>query len=301
MLHYYTFPGWEPERLKISHPLGRAALLLLFAFTGHSARAADAPLHIVATIKPLQLLVQAVVGDAATVDVLLDPRVSPHDYQLRPSDRGKLDRADVVFWVGPSMETFMVPVLGALGERTRLVAWQRDKAASGDPHRWMDPLESADMAGRIAGALGELAPAYKSQWQANATRVANSLRAEDEHLRDRLAAIAQPRGYLVAHDAYGRLEQRYGLRHVAALTDNADLPPGARHIAQIETALDAGRITCVLREPSTEPKVLQTLLKNRGVRVVTIDSMASGIAPSDHGIVDFYRQLGIAMGDCLQP
>jgi zinc transport system substrate-binding protein len=264
------------------------------------SRAADARLHIVTTIKPLQLLVNAIVGDDQPVDVLLDPSMSPHDYQLRPSERRKLDRADVVFWIGPNMETFMMPVLSALDRRVTIVTLQ-DKADAGDPHLWMDPVLAAAMGHRIADALEKLAPTSDRRWQANANRLQERLLAEDKHLREQIAANGRPRGYLVAHDAYSRFEARYGLSHRAALTDSSDMPPSAQHIARIEAALRAGEISCVMREPAATPKLLRTLLQGREVRVEVIDAMALEVSPGVDAIVDFYRRLGAAVSRCLQP
>lgn len=287
--------------MNIQNHGGLAALLLILSLFVNPLQAADSHPRIVATIKPLQLLAMAIVGDTQGVEVLLDPRMSPHDYQLRPSDRSKLDRADIVFWIGPDMEVFMVPVLASLGERIKIVSLQRETAAVGDPHLWMDPLLTAEMGHKIADALGKLAPTHSDVWHANAVRLEGLLIAEDKRLREQIAGLGQPRGYLVAHDAYERFESRYGLRHRAALTDNADLPPSAQHIARIEAALNAGEISCVMREPAAQPKVLQMLLKNRSVRTEVIDAMALDIPLSNRGIVDFYQQLGASMESCLQP
>lgn len=105
----------------------------------------------------------------------------------------------------------------------------------------------------------------------------------------------------MTHDAYGRFEARYGLHHRAALTDSSDLPPSAQHIAQLEASLQAGEISCVMREPVAAPKLLRTLLRDRQVRVEIIDAMALEIPPAGDALVDFYRQLGGAMAKCLQP
>lgn len=286
--------------MKTSYHGGLAILLFFLALSSGALRAAEPRLQIVTTIKPLQLLVMAIVGDEHPVDVLLDPRMSPHDYQLRPSERKKLDRADVVFWVGPNLEAFMVPVLSALDRRVTVVALQ-DGVAVGDPHLWMDPLVAAALGYKIADALEKLAPTSNQRWRGNAARLEGLLTAEDKLLRERIAGIGQPRGYLVTHDAYGRFETRYGLHHQAALTDSSDLPPSAQHIAQIEAALRAGTISCVMREPAAPPKLLQTLLNGREVRIETIDAMALEIPARGDAIVDFYRQLGAAMSRCLQP
>jgi len=262
--------------------------------------ASEPQLRVLTTIKPLQMIAAEIVGDAQQVDVLLDPRMSPHDYQLRPSDRSKLERADVVFWLGPALETFLQPVLSSLPPRTKVIPLQAGTAVTGDPHLWMDPLLAAAIGHKMADALGVLVPTYSAALHANAARLEQSLIVEDKLLRQQFEEIKSPAGYLVAHDAYSRFEARYGLNHLAALTDIADLPPSARHIEQIDSLLKAGKISCVMREPVAPPRVLTTLLKGRQLRVAIIDSMAAKV-PLRAGVVEFYRQIGASMLACLEP
>jgi zinc transport system substrate-binding protein len=261
--------------------------------------ASEPQLRVLTTVKPLQLIAAEITGDAQQVDVLLDPRMSPHDYQLRPSDRSKLERADVIFWVGPALEIFLQPVLSSLPQRIKIVSLQQETAAVGDPHLWMDPLLAAAIGRKMADVLGVLAPTRSEVLHANAARLEEALVAENKRLHQQFENIKSPAGYLVAHDAYGRFEARYNLKHLAALTDMADLPPSAQHIAQINTLLEEGEISCVMREPFAPPRVLLTLLKDRQLRVAIIDSMAADV-PLRAGIVEFYRQLGASMQACLE-
>jgi zinc transport system substrate-binding protein len=79
----------------------RPGLWLLAFLFSDLALAEDKPLQLLSSIKPVQLIVAAIAGDRAQVDVLLPATTSPHLYQLRPSDRQALSDADKVFWIGP--------------------------------------------------------------------------------------------------------------------------------------------------------------------------------------------------------
>jgi zinc transport system substrate-binding protein len=280
-------------------------VFLMFAFATR-IYAGEAQLHALTSIKPLQLIAIAIVGDPQKVDVLLAPQMSPHDYQLRPSDRIKLERADVIFWIGPSMEVFLTPVLSSLPKRIKIISLQTAETEAGDPHLWMDPLLAAAIGHKMADVLGTLAPTQNRMLQENATRLEKKLLAEDKRLRAQFNMLKNPRGYIVAHDAYSRFEARYDLTHVAAVTGSADLPPSAQHIAQIDALLKTEKAECIMREPYGIPRVLKpllkdNLLKDKKLRVVTIDAMAVDISPTENGTVDFYRALGASMLECIQP
>ncbi len=261
------------------------ALILLYVCSGYSAAA---PLRVLTSIKPLQLLAVAVGGDRVDVQVLLDPRGSPHDYQLRPSDRTRLDGAEIVLWVGPRLEQFLQPALKVASNQVTAIALD-DGAA--DPHLWIDPIAMQAAARRVAEAYAKLRPADANFFYANATRISSELAQEDQRLRDLLAGAGTSRGFIVEHDAYQRIESRYGLAHLAAITDSSDLPPSVSAMLRIRGLLDSGKAACILAE-AQESAQLRALVDGRSVRVVRLDPMAAGVQVSPLGLIDFYRQLG---------
>lgn len=82
---------------------------------------ADAP-QVVASIKPVHSLVAGVMEGVATPRLVVQGAGSPHTYSLRPSDARALDQAEVVFWVGPDLETFLEKPLQALASDAEVVA-----------------------------------------------------------------------------------------------------------------------------------------------------------------------------------
>lgn len=269
------------------------ALILLYVCS--SCSLAAAPLRVLASIKPLQLLAVAVGGNQVDVQVLLDPRGSPHDYQLRPSDRARLDGADIVFWVGPRLEHFLQPALKVASGRTAAVALDDGLA---DPHLWMDPIAMQAAAHRMAAAYAQLRPADADIFNANAARISAELAREDQRLRTLFVGAGPLRGYIVEHDAYQRFESRYGLAHLAAITDSADLPPSVSGMLRIRALLDSGQAGCVLAE-AQESAQLRALVDGHSVRVVRLDAMAASVQVSSTALLDFYRQLGESIATCL--
>ncbi|MDB6061900.1 MAG: hypothetical protein JWM78_2003 [Verrucomicrobiaceae bacterium] len=274
--------------------LRMSALILIAVVSGFSR--ADAPLQVLTSIKPLQLIALAVGGNEVKVDALLDPRGSPHDYQLRPSDRAKLDAADAVFWVGPQLEHFLQPALKVLSARVTVVALQDHMA---DPHIWIDPVAMQTVAQQMATVYSALRPARAEYFRANALRVQAELQQSDRFLQHLFPVDAPRRGYIVEHDAYSRFEGRYGLKHLAALTDNSDLPPSVSTVLKVKRLLDSGEIACALAEIQ-ESSQLRALTEDRSIRLIKLDSLAANVPISDQALPDFYRQLGESIAGCLK-
>lgn len=278
-----------------------AICLLLGVLLNLGTVCAAEPLHVLTTIKPLQLIALAVTGadSDVEVDVLLTPQSSPHDYQLKPSDREKIARADVIFWVGPGLELFLERVLTSSKGHVVAEALQPDGSHHEDAHIWMDPVASAAIADQMAARMSQLRPQRAADWWRNAAALRQRLTALDRELGTSLR-VRPVEGYLVSHDAFGRFEARYGLRHIAALSDGEERPPGPRRIVAIKQAIDRGEVTCALLEPHYDRKLVQTVLGGTAVRQIEVDTLAGDIAPDRQGLENFYRGLGRVFKECIE-
>jgi zinc transport system substrate-binding protein len=103
--------------LSLSLPL--RLLLLLAALVASPARAE--PPSVVASIKPIHSLVAGVMRGVGEPVLLIRGAASPHGYSLRPSEARALSRAELVVWVGPGLETFLVQALETLGRDARVL------------------------------------------------------------------------------------------------------------------------------------------------------------------------------------
>ena len=70
--------------------------------------------NVVVSITPFYALVAAIMEGIGTPKLLLKPGASPHEYALRPSDILLLEEAELIFWGGPQLETFLVKPLNNL-------------------------------------------------------------------------------------------------------------------------------------------------------------------------------------------
>ena len=77
------------------------------------------PISVVASIKPIHSLVAAVMGDIGTPHLLLEAPSSAHHFTLKPSQARSLQVADIVFWVGPTMEQPLTKALATLAPQAQ--------------------------------------------------------------------------------------------------------------------------------------------------------------------------------------
>lgn len=82
----------------------------------------------IASIKPVHGLVAGVMGETGVPRLIVDGVTSPHTYQMRPSDAAALRKADLVVWVGETMEIFLARAIASLGTDAEVITLQREPA-----------------------------------------------------------------------------------------------------------------------------------------------------------------------------
>lgn len=102
-------------------PCTRLAVIAPAAIALFAASPALAAPNVVATVKPLHSLVAAVMDGVCSPELLVHGAASPHGFSLRPSDAAKLESADVVFWIGEDLETFLPGPLASLAGNANVV------------------------------------------------------------------------------------------------------------------------------------------------------------------------------------
>ena len=103
-----------------------SALLLCLSIT-LSPKASTASPQVIVSIKPIHSLVASVMAGIAVPDIMIDGANSPHDFALTPSQANKLSKADLVFWVGPELETFLSKPIKTIGQQARAIELMETK------------------------------------------------------------------------------------------------------------------------------------------------------------------------------
>lgn len=279
----------------------RRMLLAGLILAGVQAMAATPP-TLVVTIHPLLLMATDIAGgvdQGVQLERLIPPHRSPHDYQLPPSRRLVLARADAVVWMGPRLESGLARLLQRLGERGQTLAADVDPHSEADAHDWLDPLAAAAMARRLGALLAQLDERQGDAYRQRAEELALALERSHEAWQYRLQAMQGIR-YWVSHDAYGQFEQRYGLSHQAMVALSPERPPGASHVLALQRQLAAEEVDCVFIEPQFHPPVLTRLLSARQIRQVELDPLGADHPAGDSTFLAFWEDFAERFASCAE-
>ena len=99
----------------------KRTLLLAASTLLLTANSAHAEPRVVASIKPVDSLVSAVMEGVAAPDLIVTGAGSPHDYALKPSQASLLEKADLVSWIGHEFEAFLEKPVATIAEQAKSV------------------------------------------------------------------------------------------------------------------------------------------------------------------------------------
>jgi zinc transport system substrate-binding protein len=193
------------------------------------------------TSYPLEYVAEQVGGEHVSVANLTPPGGDTHGLEPAPRDVAALGEADLVVHLSGGMQPAVDDAL-AQREPEHLVDAAGLADQGPDPHFWLDPLRLAELGQQVADELAEVDPDNAADYAESADRLEASLAALDREYADGLAAC---RGatLLAAHEAFGYLAERYGLRQVgvAGLDPHVEPPPSRLRRVAEEVAASGAR------------------------------------------------------------
>ena len=283
--------------------------LLLWVLVGAPAAAAS-EVRVVASIRPLALMAEDLGSDWLQVDTLLAANQEPHHLSLSISQRRLLSRADLVLWVDPGLEAYLVKPLSRRPPRASLafheVLTERASDApvptrdgnddhSGDFHYWLDPALVAEYYQLLAARLIDLAPAREAKIRAQLQQRLSALRDFEADAAARLAPFAR-RPLLVDHQAYGYFARHFNLNIAGALMDESGVNAGPRTLAGLGQQREVRCVMVELLPPSRRASKMATQLN---VPVVAVDPLGSGLGP-EAGFIDLLAAVTDGFLRCLR-
>ncbi len=267
-----------------------AAPALLLA----AAARAEVP-AVVTDIPAVQSLAAQVMGDLGAPAILLERGGNAHGYQMKPSQARALQKADLIFWVGPEMTPWLDRAIDGVALSGRPVAllhaegtFRRTFGAEGhahegedhapdaredeeahtvtDPHAWLDPANAQAWLGVIAAELAAADPGNAATYSANAAAAARRIAALDAQIAAELAPV-KDRPFVVVHDAYGYFADHYGLTIAGTVSPGDAAEPGAERLNGIRRLLEEAAAVCIFPEAQHDPRQIAALVDGTPVRL----------------------------------
>ncbi len=295
--------------------------------------------QVAASIKPVHSLVAGVMQGVGEPLLLVAGGASPHDYSLKPSEARAINQAQVVFWIGPDLESFLLRPLDNVKDKVRVVAlldvpgmtllplreggaWEpHPHGRDGHEHEHQQAADDDDHGHGHNNADHDThvwldpvnAIAMVRQIMAVLGEVDPAHRADYQRngaaLIERLAQLnrqlameltpIKEQPYLVFHDAYQYFEQRYGLNAIGSVVVSAERRPGAKRVAEIQARIRDLQARCVFSEPQFQPALVETIIAGGAVRRGVLDPLGAELSPGPDAYFQLLQRLATSLRACL--
>lgn len=292
--------------------------------------------RVMTSLHPIALLTAEIAGDEMSPEALVPAGGSPHTYSLRPSERRKLQQAELFIWVGPGMELFLQRVMqqpelaGKSVQLSRILAGPMashedhreaethddhdhghhhesdapvippPSVTGDDPHLWLDPGLAIPLAKHIAKALKTLDGVDAERIETNLKNFEHRLEETLNRLHTQLAP-AREMAIFTYHDAFRRYAEYFDLNIAGYLTLNPEQSPGARGLSQLRERLQQEDIPCVMTEPQFSKDWWHGISNGMSLGLSVWDPMGSDIAVAQGGYLAFLEQLAERVLACRAP
>ena len=81
----------------------------------------NAEVKVVASIKPIHSLASYLMDGIGKPDLIVDGYASPHGFALKPSHAKMIQNADIIFWVGEDIESFLEKPLKSIAKKAEKI------------------------------------------------------------------------------------------------------------------------------------------------------------------------------------
>lgn len=260
---------------------------------------ADKPL-VVASIGPVAMIAREVAGGDVEVRQLIR-NGDPHHYAPKIGDRLSMERAQLVIWLGPEMESVLARQMALLPAAQQLAllaadGYELEGSESDDPHVWLRPRNAAVMAAHIATRMAEMNPGKAEEFRTRARDFSRSM-ANLQKVQDRALWAYRGVPIISTHSAYSQFFGPAGVK-VESLRTSAGHQHGARIMLEKLGAAENGRLRgCLFGEVPGNARDRQTA-EHLNLGYVALDPLGTGL-PEGAGYTALMAQLLADARKCL--
>lgn len=270
-------------------------------------------LQVTVTIPPLAGMIAPLLDEDDQIEVLLKPGVSPHGFQIKPSQLSTLQQSDLLITAGTPVDAWVNKFAGRVSAKQIHLAdlteveklplrmggvWEKkispamqaklkqqthdshshDGHDHGDlaydGHIWMSMHNAQILVHETAELLKQLKPNKQAQIEQAKTKWLGRLQQQDQQNQQRLNSL-KDKAFLVLHDAFQYFEHHYGLNGVGSVRLNPEVPPSLKRITELRAKLTKEQVQCVFQEPQFPGKQLQRLAGGTSAKIGTLDPMGT--------------------------
>ena len=256
-------------------------------------------LSIYTTVFPLQYFTERIGGKHVNVNTIYPPGADEHTFEPSQKDMIKLADSDLFFYIGLGLEGFVEKAKTSLkNENVLLIPVAEDlnlesaeeheheeeghedeghedeEHEHGDfnPHVWLDPIYSKEMASVNKDSLVEKMTDNKHGFVQNYQELADELDQLNVEFEDTIKN-AKHKDILVTHAAFSYWEHRYGLKEISISGLSTTNEPSQRELEDIISLADELGLHYILFEQNVQSKLAEIVQEEIGAKALPVHNL----------------------------
>ena len=261
---------------------------------------------VVVTYSVLGNIVEQLVGDLATVTVLIPDGQDPHEFEPSAKDIESLNNANIVVSNGLDFEEGLEETLEnakTAGVNVFMVADHvtvrevdepTHNHSAFDPHVWLSPGAMLEMLPELSEAIGA---AIGADLGAQRTALESTLAALDSEIKQIMSGFTCE--LVSGHDEMGYFADRYGCEVIGAVIPSLSTTSeaSAGELADLKAEVEARGVAAIFTGLGTSPDVAEQLASELGVKAVTLSThFLDGAANYQEFMLRMVNQIAEALG-----
>ncbi len=258
-------------------------------------------LAVYTTVYPLQYFTERIGGEHVDVKSIYPAGADEHTFDPTQKDMMALADSDLFFYIGLGLEGFvenaektlkneyvtMVATAEGISEEMLEEGYAHEEGHEHedesleeaghdhgplDPHVWISPKLSVELATSIKNSLIDKAPEMATEFEKNFELLNAELVELDGKFKE-MASSVPSKTFFVSHAAFGYIAEPYGLEQVAIAGLNSQSEPSQKQLAAlVEQAQELG-VNYILFEQNVSSKPTEVIRKEIGAEALTLHNL----------------------------
>ncbi|MBU3129300.1 metal ABC transporter substrate-binding protein [Clostridium tagluense] len=209
-----------------------------------------------------------------------------HDYSITTDDMKTLDASQVFVTNGADMESFMdkvtkqMPKLKVIdsSKGIKLIKGEGDEGYN--PHLWVSISNGITQVKNIGQQLATIDPTNAQKYKENTDAYVVKLEAQRDKMHKSLDNIKN-RDIVTFHEAFPYFAKEFNLNIVGVIEREPGSAPSAKELQETVEQVKKLKVKALFAEPQYPLKAVETIAKESGSKVYTLDPGVTGPMDAD--------------------
>ena len=249
-------------------------------------------LKIVTSFYPMYILTSNVAKDINNVEVinLTKPYTGClHDYSITTNEMKILENSDVFVINGAGMESFMDKIIKQMPKLNIIEASEgielleagceetndENHEHNVNPHVWLSVSKAIEQVKNIESMLSNYDKPNKDKYKKNAEEYIAKLETLKEEMHNSLDNI-EDKNIITFHESFPYFAEEFDLNIVGVIEREPGSQPNAKELQETIKLIKSLDVKAIFTEPQYPTKVAETISKETGVKIYTLDPIVTG-------------------------